>query len=256
MESLNLTPAESLMIISPNSNGNDMIKYTLMDLIIKKALNISYREDSLKKHYNAVISKNDAFKLKLKPHEEILMKILDNHELELNVFAEALFKRVRPSNYKNEYIMPLLMDKGYFKRQRRMLLALVPYNAYILTDKGLKIKSKLIGLLNEVKYLEKWIREDLGHAKAYLSVMGSHILLTKTHNMDDIKKFNRMLSYIKPDAKSSDYYSYYVYTVPNDYLNNGDIDCVDFMDLTLIDNFDSFDNFFSDFDVEKSMKNK
>ena len=95
-----------------------------------------------------------------------------------------------------------------------MLLALVPYNTYVLTDKGLEIKSKITELLDEAELLEEWMKENLGRAKAYLSVLGSHILLIKTYDIEDIKKFNRMLSYIKPEAKTGDYYNYYMYAVP------------------------------------------
>lgn len=254
MESLDLTPAESLIIISPDSNGMEMIKLTLMDLILKKALNMNmeYREPRFsKKHYKTtVISMNKSYESTFKPHEEILMEIIDNNELELKEFVKTLLKRLKSSDYKNIYVRGHLVDKGYFIKQRKMLLALVPYNTYVLTDEGLELKSMIMELLNEAEYLGEWIKEDLGRAKAYLSVMGTHILLTKTYDREDIKKFNRMLSYIKPAAKTSDYYCYYMYTVPVDFLDDqGDLKSFDFLDISLLDNFDSFYDFFSDFDA-------
>jgi hypothetical protein len=254
MESLNLTPAESLMIISPDSNGNELIKITLMDLLLKKALNMNIEDHQarfLKRHYEtAVISKNKSCELTFKPHEKILMEIIDNNELELKEFAKELFKRVKYSDYKNTYVRGPLIDKGYFRMQRKMLLSLVPYNTYVLTDKGLELKSIIMELLDEAKFLKKWMKEDLGHAKAYLAVLGSHILLTKTCDMEDIQKFNRMLSYINPEVKTGDYYNYYMYTVPIDYMDDlGDLQSYDFLDISLLDHFNYFDDFFSDFDA-------
>jgi hypothetical protein len=254
MESLNLTPAESLMIISPDSNGNKLIKLTLMDLLLKKALNMNIGDQQarfLKRRYEtAVITKNKSFKLNFKPHEKILMEIIDNNELELKEFVKEFFKRVKSSDYKNTYVRGPLIDKGYFRMQRKMLLSLVPYNTYVLTDEGLELKSRIMELLDEAECLKKWMKEDLGHAKAYLSVVGSHILLTKTYNMEDIQKFNRMLSYINPEVKTGDYYNYYMYALPIDYMDDhGDLQSYDFLDMSLLDNFNSFDDFFSDFDV-------
>lgn len=255
MESLNLTPAESLMIISPDSSGDEMIKLTLMDLILRKALNVVMEDNSSrflkKKHKTVVISRKKSLKLVFRPHEEILMEIIGNNELELKELAKMLFKRVKSSDYKNIYIRGPLIDKGYFRRQKKMILALIPYDAYILTKRGLELKSMIIKLLDEAEFLKKWMMEDLGHAKAYLSVIGSHILLTKIYDIEDIKKFNRILSYIKPDAKTSDYYGYYLYTVPSDYIDdNGNLQNFDFLDISILDNFDSFEDFFKDFDLE------
>ena len=253
MKSLNLTPAESLMIISPDSNGNQMIKLTLMDLLLKKALKVKIDHESRFLKTNniiEVISKNKSSKLTLKPHEEILMEIVDDNDLELKLFAKTLYNHINSSDYKNVYIRKPLIDEGYFKIQRKMLLALVPYNTFALTEKGLEIKSKIMELLNEAEHLEEWIKEDLGRAKAYLSVLGSHILLTKIYDFEDIKKFNRMLSYIKPEAKTSSYYSYYLYEAPDGYVDNiGDLKSFDFLDISLLDNFASFNEFFSDFDA-------
>lgn len=250
MESLDLTPAESLMIISPDSTGIEMIKITLADLLLKKALKLNighYNSRFLKKNCKSLfIIKNESNELILKPHEHILIEVLDHGKLELNEFAKKLLKRVSSSEYKNNVRMPLI-DRNYFKKQRKMLLALVPYNTYILTEEGIKIKSMIMELLDEAEYLEKWIKEDLGHAKAYLSVVGSHILLSDTHNMKDIQKFNKMLSYVKPEAKTSDYYSYYLYTVPVGFLDHqGNLQSFEFIDISLFDNFESLDDFFAE----------
>jgi len=254
MEFLDLTPAESLMIISPASNGIEMMKITLADLLLKKALKINMGHHNprfLKKNCKSVIIiKNKSNNLIFKPHEEILIELLDNGELELKEFAKILFKKVKSSEYKNSVRIPLI-DRNYFKRQRKMLLALVPYETYILTEEGLKVKSMITELLDEAECLKKWIKEDLGHAKAYLSVVGSHIFLTGVYDVKDIQKFKKILSYIKPEAKTSDYYNYYLYTIPDGFLDNqGDLRNFDFIDISFFDNFESLDDFFCEFKDE------
>ena len=56
MESLNLTPAESLIIISPKASGDKMIKFTLMDLLLKKSLKLDMGEkfNFLKGSYSSI----------------------------------------------------------------------------------------------------------------------------------------------------------------------------------------------------------
>lgn len=249
MKSLSLTPAESLMILSPNSSGSKMIKLTLIDLIFKKAIDINIK-DKLQPYNCAVINKNNSYTQELKPHEEILIEILGNDYLELFEFADLFFNQINTLNYKNLYVRQTLVDKGYFKKQRKMLMGLAPYYTYILTDKGLEIKYLINKLLMEAECLKIWLREDLGHAKAYLSVVGSHIFLSEMYDIDDIKKFNDILSYVNPDTKTSDYYDYYLYPVPLEYLNDSkNIYGFNFMDTSFFNYYNSFNELFNDTDI-------
>lgn len=255
MKSLNLTPAESLIIISPRAQGREIIKITLIDLLLKRVLKINVEENGskyLKRHYKSIIiSEGELIEFNLKPHEEVLRDlILEYSQLELKEFARILDKKINSKDYKNKYVRDILVDKGYFKKQRKMLLSLIPHITYTLTDEGLEVKSKIIALLDESKYLEKWIKNDLGRAKAYLSVVGSHILLTKDHDIEDIKKFNNILSKIKPASNTCDYYNYYLYVLPLGYLDDHcNIENFDLFDISVLDDFDSFDDFNSDFDM-------
>jgi len=254
MESLNLTPAESLIIISPKSSGNEMIKITLMDLVLRRVLMIGIQDKEskfLKRHYKTIIlSGGDLPKTALKPHEQILVDlILEYSKLELKEFAKIMHDRINSTDYKNEFLRNNLVDEGYLKRQRKMLLSLIPHTNYVLTEKGVEIREKIMELLQEAKHLDKWMREDLGKAKAYLSVTGTHILLSDIYELEDIKKFNRILTQIKPESRASDYFSYYLYTIPLDYLDDYDeLDSFDFLDMSVLDNFDSWNDFYSDFD--------
>jgi len=254
MESLNLTPAESLIIISPKSSGNEFIKITLMDLVLRRVLRIDVQDKEskfLKRHYKTIIlSEGDFSHVDLKPHEKILVDlILEYSKLELKELAKIAHDRVHSRDYKNEFLRDNLVKLGYLERQRKMLLSLIPHINYELTEKGLEIRDKIMELLDEAKYLDKWMIEDLGKAKAYLSVTGTHILLSEIYELEDIKKFNRILSQIKPESKASDYFSYYLYSVPLDYLDDyKDLNSFDFLDISVLDDFDSFNDFYSDFD--------
>lgn len=269
VESLNLTPAESLMIISPGSSGDKMIKFTVMDLLLKKdlKLDIDTKFNFLKRSCGSVIiGEGESCQWPFKPHEEVLMElILEHQELKLDKFMDIFYKKIgSPMEYKNKYIRDPLVNKGYFKKQKKMLLSLAPCTTYSLTDSGLELKCKIKKLLDDAKFLKKWMKEDLGRSKAYLSVLGSHILLTDVYDIEDIKKFNRMLSYINPDSFTSHYYDYYLYNVPVDYLDSyGNLKSFDFLDIALLDYFDSFDDFLADFKevqvskrMEKRIKNR
>lgn len=255
MDSLNLTPAESLIIVSSMSSGNELMKITLMDLVLRKVLKVEVEErgsKSLNEHYKLIfISEGDCTDFYPKPHEKILIDLISNHsQLELKEFAEKLLNRVDSVKYRDRCIRDNLVDRGLLRRQRKMLLSLIPHTSYVLTDGGLKIKDKIKILLDDAKYLEKWVREDLGKAKAYLSVTGTHILLSDTYSLEDLKKFNKILSQINPETKTSGYFSYYLYTVPQGYLDeNKNLNSFDFIDTSVLDSFVSFTDFYNDFDA-------
>ena len=196
-ESLNLTPAESLMMLDPKrSRGKEMLKFTLIDLLLKKVLKIEIDYEtvrhlfifkrSVKKTY---ISKGENYsKVKLKPHEHIFTRDeLLSHTLELNEFARELYKSISKkfSSYKKVFVRNSLLADGYFEKENRKLLFLFPYTKYVLSEKGFGAQTKIKNLLEEgEKELERWVKHEPARAKAYLSVCGANILLLEHYNYD------------------------------------------------------------------------
>ena len=256
-KSLNLTPAESLMILDPKrSRGKEMMKFTLIDLLLKKVLEIEVNYETVRRIFifkrsvkKTYISKGENYsKVKLKPHEHIFIRDeLFSHALELNKFAKELYRSISKkfSLYKKSFVRNSLIADGYFQKETRRLLFLFPYTKYVLSEKGFSAQAKIKSLLEEgEKELERWVKYEPAHAKAYLSVCGANILLLEHYNYDlkIIKEWIKELSKIESQENSSNYYPYSWYGL----TSTDTLDAA--IDFDILDDFDSLDDFDAGFD--------
>ena len=104
-ESLNLTPAESLMILDPRrSKGKEMLKFTLIDLLLKKVLKAEISHEAVDRAFRRSkelvkkihISEGENYlKVKLKPHERIFTRDkVPSRTLELSEFAKEVYRNI------------------------------------------------------------------------------------------------------------------------------------------------------------------
>ncbi len=243
MESLNLTPAESLMIRDPEGcNVKEMMKFTLIDLLLKKVFKAEVRQESTgyileSTVNNTHISEGEYFsKIKLKPHEDVFtrIKLFSQGSLKLSIFAKELYRSVHFSfsKYKKNFVREPLFADGYFQKETKKFLFIFPYSKYILSEKGRITQTKIKKLLEEGENLEKWVKNEPAHAKAYLSICGANILLLKKYDLKVIKEWTTALSKIESQENFSDYYEY----------------SWDALSLNVLADIIEIDNFDSDFD--------
>jgi hypothetical protein len=256
-ESLNLTPAESLIILYPRrGSGKEMMKFTLIDLLLKKVLKAEVCDEKkgiiikrdVRKTY---IKKGEAIHtFHLKPHEEVFVNPFKIQErLELAEIAKEVHGSVKGfSGYKSDLLREPLYEKGYFEKQKKRVL-LIPYTKYVLSQKGLEAQQRMKYLITEgEKYLEEWMGKDLVRAKAYLSACGANILLLKNYDLQTIKTWMKELSrleYQGSDGTDSD--SWYDYESMKHVGDHSDFDIAD-IDIDSLNDFDSFDDFDAGFD--------
>lgn len=127
-ESLNLTPAESLLILDPRKgSGKEMMKFTLIDLLLKRALEAEVRDEKkgriikrvVKKTY---IKKGEAiYELHLKAHEEAFCSPLKMQErLELTEIVKEVYKSVNGFNgYAINFVREPLHEQDYFEKEKK-----------------------------------------------------------------------------------------------------------------------------------------
>lgn len=228
-ELLNLTPAESLMIIDPKrSKGKEMMKLTFIDLLLKRVLkaDVIYEDviykgviysttTDTKLKWIYIIEGENYSKAKLKPHEHIFTRAeLFSPKLLLRWFAKELYRSIAKFSiverfflYKKNFVRNSLIADGYFHTEAKKFLFLFPYTKYVLSEKGLSAQTKITNLLEEgAKEFERWVKHEPARAKAYLSVCGSNILLLEHYNYDlkIIQEWIKALSKIESQENSSD----------------------------------------------------
>jgi hypothetical protein len=258
-ESLNLTPAESLMILDPKkSSGKEMMRLTLMDLLLKKVLRADVQQlkkgKIIKKDVKEThVRKGEAFdKVKLKSHEGAFCNPLNmTDSMELTEMAKTIHEHVKGFNgYKNNYIREPLSERGFFSKEKKKRL-LIPYTKYELSKKGLEARDRMQSLISEGEdHFEEWMGKDMARARAYLSVCGANIFLLANLDFETMKKWMQELSKLEYQAAAYDHYPVFWY----DYDRipaMGETPDFDFssMDFGSLNDFDSFDDIDAGFDM-------
>ncbi len=255
--SLDLTPAESLMIMDPKyyQSGaalKDLLKMTFIDLIFKGVFKLEVEEVEKKGFFGTKIvqetnlyeGKN--FNLPLKPHEEIFRKNLPS-KVNSKRFRE-LQKRVakHSKNYAKKKLLEPLAEAGYFNVEKKFL-----GKKYSLSEKGIETQEMIYKLKNEGLNLQDWVDNDPERARAYLMMGGSNIFLTDDYYFEWFKNNSKKIGALFAGAAvigtAYAFNKYRWYSAFNRHHSHGSIDFDDF------DSFDSFDDggfdIFSDFDA-------
>lgn len=264
--SLNLTPAESLIILDHNKHqksSKELFKSTLIDLIFKNVYTLNVQEVEKKGIFGKKIVKKiyleegKNFNMPLKPHEEVFRKYLPHksNSKRLRKLQQRVY-RAYGNNYAKKKLLEPLTLEGFFTAEKKFL-----GNKYSLSDKGIKAQQMILELKDEGKNLDNWLETDPERAKAYLLIGGSNIFLTDDESFNWFKDNSRKIR--KLYASKSDkinaflFFSFAWYAAfkmhPkhlkgiefDDFDDNLDFDSYSF------DNsgFDGFDDIFSDFDA-------
>lgn len=251
--SLELTPAESLMIIDHESNSKgsstkNLLKVTLIDLIFKNVFKLDVQEVEKKGIFGKKIVKKiylkegENFNLPLKPHEEVFRKYLPrNADIKRLRKLQQRVYRAHGKKYAKKKLLEPLTSEGFFNAEKKFL-----GNKYALSDKGIKTKQMILKLKDEGKNLENWVETDPEKAKAYLLMGGSNIFLTDDYYFDWFKNNSKKIAALFMGVavvgvayRFSNIRWYSAFS-----RRSHDIDFDDF------DSFDNgFDNIFSDADV-------
>lgn len=261
MESLELTPAESLLIIDLDADGKEIFKLTMLDLLARHVIKMrTFQEDkgfSVKKPaLFHEVQRGEEFEARLQPYEEIFRKPLYSYdEIEVHQYVRKVLKNISPivtnsfSEYKEVYLINPLIKEGYIERvEKKSLNSRVRYK---LTGIGEDIRKKINGIMEDADYLGEWVSADPERAKAFLSVLGSHIFILN-YDLDTLRYLENNLAQV--ESNISKYYSYYLY--PNDFFKDfkseekmNDIFAMDALrSFEFFETFDSFDDIFDIFE--------
>lgn len=256
MVSLDLTPAESLMIMDHDyyqsrTGLKELLKRTFIDLIFKGVFKLDIQEVEKKGIFGTKIvqetylyeGKN--FNMPLRPHEEVFRKYLPS-KLNSKRFKK-LQQRVaqHSNNYTRKKLLEPLTLEGYFNVEKKFL-----GKKYSLSDKGVETQEMIFKLKDEGVDLENWVENDPERARAYLLMGGSNVFLTDDYYFEWFKNNSKKIAALFAGAAvigTAYAFSRFRWHGGSGRHLHGGIDFDDFDDFSSFD--DSFTDIFSDSDI-------
>lgn len=243
---LDLTPAESLIIMDQGTLTKELLKFTFIDLIFKNVFNLEVREFEKKGIFGKKMVKETYlyegknFNMPLKPHEEVFRKHLPS-KIDSKRYRKLQQRVARSSgDYSRKKLMEPLAEQGYFQVEKKFL-----GKKYYLSEKGEEARELIYKLKDEGKDLEHWIDSDPERARAYLLMGGSNVFLTDDYYFDWFKNNSKMISALFAGATVIG--TSYAFSRVRWYRGfgyaSGSIEFDDFDDLS---DFSSFDDSFVD----------
>lgn len=249
---LDLTPAETLIIMDQRTLTKELLKMTFIDLIFKGVFKLDVEEVEKKGIFGTKMVKEmylyegKNFNMPLKVHEEVFRKNLPS-KADSKRFKKLQQRVARSSgDYAKKKLLEPLAEAGYFNVEKKFL-----GKKYSLSDKGLETEEMIWKLKEEGQDLEHWIESDPDRARAYLLMGGSNIFLTDDYYFEwfkgNSKKIGALFAGAAVIGTAYAFSRVRWYSAFNSrHHSHGGIDFDDFDDFTSFD--DGFADIFSDFD--------
>jgi hypothetical protein len=178
-----LTPAETLIVKSGDTTPlKDLLKYTLMDLLLKQVLIIEEVQrqpslrDPIRMYKYIMVGKNFGAYL-VRPHEIVFLSVFQKNP-KLKIVFKNLVK-VAYQNAKSERLYyPFLTTNINLKDSFNTTIYHRLFGGFTYTDKGVKLKNEV---QNEITELEKTFPDDISRDKKRgletLKLIGGNIFL-------------------------------------------------------------------------------
>lgn len=193
-EEMDLTPAEAMMLLdSENSDGLQMMQYTLLDLIARSVLEADKR---------LRVSRGEEYgHTKLAPHEALFAKYYSRFSdyIEIDKLARAALAELDEDGdaYKTLYVRESLRRKGYLKVETKRIAGVLPVTQTVPSRKGVTARSRLQRLLKEAdRQLARSLANNPEQASAYMEQGGPALLLMDAYPKHHFKKWHEMLTRI------------------------------------------------------------
>jgi hypothetical protein len=229
-----LTPAETLLLIeSSGASQKDLLKYTLMDLLLKGVLKTEKKKFQASPHDPIIqikyVSKGANFSMyNSMPHEKFFLSIF----LTKNI-SRVLFRHLIKMGYENS-ISKSFLHKAIYSNSDISKFIKTGFIYSIFNRFGLSNEGKEVGkkLKNEIANLEKifpkMISSDQRKALEILTVIKGNVFLLETLDFKLLRKIDKtLLEEINAQNYSSDfgYVGCSSWSDFNDYSHSFDSSC-------------------------------
>lgn len=204
-----ITTAEAYLLIAcDDATFKNLLKNTLVDLLLKKVLRIEEQNFQPDNNDPAQIisyikAGENIKKYKAKAHEEIFLKtFVDNEELEI-IFRHYVSMVYENAGSKRSYIKGIRKNaamRAYFSNGILTFL----FGAVILTAQGAKVMDKINEELSELeKTLPKLAETNPKKAKAIINEINANVLLLNSFDLDLIKKVDSQFKSVISNSSES-----------------------------------------------------
>ena len=191
---LGLTPAEAIYLLDPeNSSGREMMRYTLLDMIMRDVLEIDE---------NSGVGRGEIFdSSELRPHEKLYARYFSRFEDQIKIdrlagsVATQLHRRF--DQYKINYVRRSLVEDGYIQEESHRVKGIIPVQRYVLTDSGQRAVNQLKRLMKKTGVqIDRALKSNPQQARAFFTDGGPAILLMESHRSGYYKEWLEILDQI------------------------------------------------------------
>lgn len=243
-----ITPAETVLLkYGGSAELKELMKYTFMDLLLKRILKIDtvdkkvHPNDKYIRSYSYVVAGKNLKKYKYKSHELVFLSPFLKSE-SIQILFKNYFKMVFDTiggswNYKK-----LIRSSDDISTYYKSTFWSKLFRSLILTDKGIVVRNNIVEYLHNLdREIDKLVHDDTKRGFELLLRIGGNIFILKNLDFELFKKFDK--AYIDSNKKmynnSDDTYFYWWI-----YIDDTDFYCV----FDLIS--ESFDEVLESFDSE------
>lgn len=191
-DEMGLTPAEAMMLMDlENSDGLQMMQYTLLDLVARGVLEADSR---------LRISRGEGYdRGNLAPHEELFAKYFSriSDYVDVDKLARAALAELDDDGgvYKAAYVRASLFQKGYLETTTKRIAGFLPVQQTVLSGKGAMARNRLRRLLDEAdRQLARSLASNPEQASVYVDQGGPGLLLMDGYPAENFPRWHDMLT--------------------------------------------------------------
>ncbi|WP_027421244.1 hypothetical protein [Crocinitomix catalasitica] len=239
-----LSPAETMLLIDSTCRYKDMLKFTFMDLLLKRVIEIKVENKKVLardkyakkvqviKSYNYVVKGRNFIKYKPKGHELVFLSPYQK-STSIKILFKHLIKVVYENSGSSKSFKSTVLNSINLKGLLKVNILQQLFGGISMTAKGNQTKVEILKYLKPIdQNINNLLKGDKKKALELLLSLGGNIFLLNNLDFALLKKIDKLLL----DEQKSNYSESYDTT--NDWWYYFDF----------YDNNESFDFYFDDFD--------
>lgn len=207
-----LTPAETYLLTQGSSVLlKDLLKYTFIDLLFKRVLNIMKPTNRYKTlSANNICIGSQFTTYSPRKHELAFLEIF-NKSRDLNIMFYQLVKiAYQYANSKHKFVFKHLFNTPYISKSLEISPLKNLFFNIQLTEEGVLLKHTITSELNELeKNFPKLIRNNPQESKAILDKIKGNIFLLKNFDFELLKEIEPALKKPIEDIEDKDFDCFY-----------------------------------------------
>lgn len=220
-----LTPAETMILINTASSLKDMMKFTFMDLLLKKIINIKVEKKKvfirdkyakkveIIKSYNYIVKGKNFNYYSPEKHETVFLSAYDK-TTSIKILFKHLIKMAYENAYSNDYFRKVTFKSSNLDGLLKQNILQKMFGGISLTSKGIATQKNILNYLNPIdKNISKLLRNNEKKAVELLMNLGGNMLLLTNLDISLLKKIDKELlkEYKSLYKESYDYENWFDY---------------------------------------------